>query len=115
MLLVIRLAPDFHSDWNTAVLNYNRNEVRSFLISRVLFWLEPYHVDGPRMDAVASMLYLDYSRQEGEWIPIRHGGQENLEMIAFLRQLNEGIYRRHPDVQTFAEESKWWPSLPRPL
>ncbi|MBM4071624.1 MAG: 1,4-alpha-glucan branching protein GlgB [Planctomycetes bacterium] len=103
-----------HRDWNTAVFNYSRHEVRSFLISAALFWLDKYHVDGLRVDAVASMLYLDYSRKEGEWIPNEFGGRENLEAISFLRQLNVEVYRSHPDVQTFAEESTSWPMVSRP-
>jgi 1,4-alpha-glucan branching enzyme len=104
-----------HPDWDSYIFNYGRHEVRSFLLSNAMFWLDAYHADGLRVDAVASMLYLDYSRKAGEWIPNEHGGRENLEAIAFLRRLNEDVYREYPDVQTFAEESTSWPMVSRPL
>jgi len=103
-----------HPDWDSLIFNYGRHEVRSFLLSSAMFWLEAYHADGLRVDAVASMLYRDYSRKEGEWSPNVHGGREDLEAIGFLRDLNEGVYGRHPDVHTVAEESTAFPGVSRP-
>ncbi|MDP1824482.1 MAG: 1,4-alpha-glucan branching protein GlgB [Archangium sp.] len=103
-----------HPDWGTLIFNFGRNEVRNFLVANALFWLEQYHVDGLRVDAVASMLYLDYSRKEGEWIPNQHGGRENEEAIGFLRELNDTVHALHPDVHVLAEESTSWPRVSRP-
>ncbi len=105
----------YHPDWKSYIFNYGRNEVRSFLISNALFWLERYHSDGLRVDAVASMLYLDYSRKHGEWIPNEFGGRENLEAISLLREMNEAAYKEFPDVQTIAEESTAFPGVSRPV
>ena len=101
-------------DWNTFVFNYGRHEVQSFLISNALFWFDKYHVDGLRVDAVASMLYLDYGRREGEWVPNRYGGKENIDAIHFLRAVNERVYESFPDVMIIAEESTAWPQVSRP-
>ena len=104
----------YHPDWSSYIFNYGRNEVRSFLISNALYWLELFHVDGLRVDAVASMLYLDYSRKEGEWIPNQFGGRENIEAISFLKELNEVAYREVAGIQMIAEESTSWPKVTKP-
>jgi len=104
----------FHPDWKSSIFNYGRNEVRAFLVSNAMFWLDRYHIDGLRMDAIASMLYLDYSRKQGEWIPNQFGGRENLEAVAFLKQVNQEAYTEFPGIQTIAEESTAWPLVSRP-
>jgi len=103
-----------HPDWGTLVFNYGRNEVRNYVISNAVFWLEKYHLDGLRVDAVASMLYLDYSRHEGEWVPNRYGGRENLDAISLIKEMNEVVHARQPGIMTIAEESTAWPSVSRP-
>ncbi|MDX1939354.1 MAG: 1,4-alpha-glucan branching protein GlgB [Saprospiraceae bacterium] len=105
----------FHPDWKSYIFNYDRHEVRSFLISNALFWMGIYHADGLRVDAVASMLYLDYSRKSGEWIPNIYGGNENLEAISFLKEFNEAVYKEYPDAMTIAEESTAWSGVSRPV
>ncbi|PWK68107.1 1,4-alpha-glucan branching protein GlgB [Aminobacter sp. AP02] len=105
----------FHPDWSTAIYNFGRREVVSFLVNNALFWAEKYHVDGLRVDAVASMLYLDYSRKEGEWIPNEFGGRENLESVRFLQKMNVAVYGTHPGVMTIAEESTSWPKVSQPV
>lgn len=104
----------FHPDWNTAIYNFGRTEVKTFLINNALYWREIFHLDGLRVDAVASMLYLDYSRKEGEWIPNEHGGRENLEAVTFLQEMNARLYGAHPGVVTIAEESTSWPKVSHP-
>ncbi|NBV32174.1 MAG: 1,4-alpha-glucan branching enzyme, partial [Bacteroidetes bacterium] len=104
-----------HKDWGTLIFNYGRTEVQNFLLSNAIYWVEEFHIDGLRVDAVASMLYLDYSREEGEWVPNHHGGRENLEAIHFLQRFNTVVHQYHPGVLTFAEESTSWQGVSRPV
>src|SRR3989475_9275408 len=103
-----------HPDWKSFIFDFGKNEVRSFLTSSAIFWLNKYHADGLRVDGVASMLYLDYSRKKGEWSPNMYGGRENLEALSFIKDLNQAVYRSHPDVQMIAEESTAWPMVSGP-
>src|SRR5690606_37427089 len=105
----------FHPDWNTLIYNFGRREVVSFLVNNALYWAEKFHIDGLRVDAVASMLYLDYSRKAGEWVPNRHGGRENLEAVDFLREVNTRVYGNQPGTITMAEESTSWPQVSAPV
>ncbi len=105
----------YHQDWKSLIFNYGRNEIKAFLISNAIFWLDQYHADGLRVDAVASMLFLDYSREEGEWEPNEFGGRENLDAIAFIKEMNAAVYEAFPDVQTIAEESTSFPQVSRPI
>src|SRR5205807_6226041 len=103
-----------HPDWGTLVFNLGRKEVRNFLLANALYWVEEFHIDGLRVDAVASMLYLDYSRKSGEWVPNEFGGRENLDAVSFLKEVNEVVHGRYPGATTIAEESTAWPAVSRP-
>src|SRR5690606_23868920 len=105
----------FHPDWKTAIYNFGRREVLAYLVNNALYWAENYHLDGLRVDAVASMLYLDYSREPGEWVPNKDGGRENLEAVAFLQKMNAAVYGAHPGIMTIAEESTSWPKVSAPV